>query len=48
MEDTICFKVLDYEDEVIDIKKFIDDEKHINYIISLKNGIVKVVLILVN
>ena len=42
VEDTICFKVLDYEDEVIDIKKIVDYEKKINYIISLKNGIVKV------
>ena len=42
VEDTICFKVLDYEDEVMDIKKVLDYEKQINYIISLKNGIIKV------
>ena len=42
IEDTICFKVLDFEDEVIDIKKLEDLEKKTNYIISLKNGILKV------
>ena len=42
IEDTICFKVLDFEDEVIDIKKLEDLEKKTNYIINLKNGILKV------
>ena len=42
IEDTICFDVLKLNDEVINLEKLIDLKKQINYIISLKNGILKV------
>ena len=42
IEDTICFKVINFEEEVINIKKIFNPENEANYIISLKNGILKV------
>ena len=42
VEDTICFKVINFEEEVIDIKKVFNMENEVNYIISLKNGTLKV------
>ena len=42
VEDTICFKVINFEEQVIDIKKVFNMENEVNYIISLKNGTLKV------
>ena len=42
LEETICYKVIDFQDEVMDIKKVNDLENKINYIISLKNGMINV------
>ena len=42
IEDTICFKVINFEEEVIDINKVFNMENETNYIISLKNGSLKV------
>ena len=42
IEDTICLKILQFKDEVLDIKKALDFNKQVNYLISLKNGIIKV------
>ena len=42
LEDNICFKVIDFQDEVMDIKKVEDLENKIKYIISLKNGMIEV------
>ena len=42
IEDNICLKVIDFEDEVIDIKKIVDLDNNFNYVISLRNGMLKV------
>lgn len=42
IEDNICLKVLDFEDEVIDINKIVDLDNNFNYVISLRNGMLKV------
>jgi len=42
IEDIICLKILQFKDEVLDIKKALDSNKQVNYLISLKNGIIKV------
>ena len=42
IEDTICFDVLKFNEEVINLEKVIDLKKQINFVISLKNGILKV------
>ena len=42
IEDTVCFKVMNFEDEVVDMKKIIDYTNKENYIISFKNGRLKV------
>ena len=42
VEDTVCFKVINFEEEVIDIIKVFNMENEVNYIISLKNGTLKV------
>ena len=42
IEDTICFNVIDFEEEAIAIKKVFNSDNAPFYIISLKNGILKV------
>lgn len=38
IDDIVCFKVLNFYDEVIDIKKIIDYDEKPNYFLKLKNG----------
>ena len=40
--DTVCFNIINFNEEVVDIKKVINLNEQTNYIISLKNGIIKV------
>ena len=42
IEDNVCFNVIDFNEEAIDIKKVFNSDNESYYIISLKNGILKV------
>ena len=41
LEETVCFQVINFNEEVIDIKKILNFDGETYYIISLKNGILK-------
>lgn len=42
LEEIVCFNVVNFNDEVVDIKKIKNLKEEINYIISLKDGTLKV------
>lgn len=42
LEDTVCFQIINFNEEVIYIKKVYDYDGEVYYITSLKNGILKI------
>ena len=42
MDELVCFQVINFNEEVIDIKKIFDYDRQSYFIVNLKNGVLKI------